>query len=391
MLEIHDCLSFPQLPSGLFPAMNVPAINTDATGYADVWLRDSSWVTYGLWQVGRLEAAQKAATGIINCLHKVRPFLEKAIKDGRVTERPPVRFIGPNADPLLDWANAQNDAIGYSLWVVGQMAQAGDIELSKADKGLIKLLLEYLRTIQYWQDRDSGQWEELPKINSSSLAVVVAGLAAVRPLMSDTMLCTELITNGRQALNNLLPHESATRGRERKCDAGQLFMVEPLGVVEGDMAELIIGNIEKNLIGTIGVRRYIGDSYWGPDYRQHFLIGSRAGNFSDPNSMATRDKFLTPGSEAQWTLFDPLLSAYYARCYKADKSNTHRQLAHHYLLRSLAQITTTQDGAWRIPEAYFLEHGAWVPNDHLGLLWAQANLLHALRVFDEVFQGASLT
>lgn len=386
LLAEHDCLSFPQLKSGLFPAINVPATNTDRTGYGDAWLRDTAWVAYGLWQAKQLEPAQKAVQSIINCLYKVRPFFEKAVQDGRVTERPPVRFTGQDAHPLLDWANAQNDALAYSLWIIGRMAQAGDIKLSQADKLLIELQLQYLHTIQYWQDLDSGQWEEIPKLNSSSLGAVIAGLEAILPLLADTSVCDELITKGRQALHRLLPDESKTPGQERTGDAGQLFMVEPLGVVDGDMAERLVANIEKRLVGPLGVRRYIGDSYWGPDYREHFLLGSRTADFSDPKTMAKRDKFLTPGAEAQWTLFDPLLSAYYARRFQATKASADRQSAHRYLLRALAHITTDQKGAWRIPEAYFMEHGVWVPNDHLGLLWSQANLLYALRVFKETFQ-----
>jgi hypothetical protein len=48
---------------------------------------------------------------------------------------------------------------------------------------------------------------------------------------------------------------------------------------------------------------------------------------------------------------------------------------------------TKGDGkvVWRIPELFFLEKGKWVPSDHMGLLWAQANLLYGLRVYDEVF------
>lgn len=35
-------------------------------------------------------------------------------------------------------------------------------------------------------------------------------------------------------------------------------------------------------------------------------------------------------------------------------------------------------GELRCPEAYYLEHGRYVPNDHVPLLWTQANLRLAL-------------
>ena len=168
-------------------------------------------------------------------------------------------------------------------------------------------------------------------------------------------------------------------------------MIEPLELITGSMAKKIVTNIERHLVGEVGVRRYKGDSYWGPDYREHFLMGARASDFSDQKNMAARDKFLTPGSEAQWTLFDPMLAAYYAKQFITSHNQSDEQLAHYYLARSLAQIVEQNaEGrrSWRIPEAYFLENAAWVPNDHVGLLWSQANLLHALKIFEAIFQTA---
>lgn len=389
LLRKHDCLTFPQLPSGLFPAINVSEIADDETGYANAWIRDSVWVTYGLWRDGQLELAQRACRGLLQSLHKIKPFFEETVKSGKVSRRPPVRFTGLHSDPLTSWANAQNDALGYSIWLISLMAQADDVKLDESDHSVIALILEYLKTIEYWQDSDSGQWEEIPKLNASSIAAVVAGLIALRPILVDTTVCDELIAKGRDALQKLLPNESATPGLERQFDAGQLFMIEPLGLITGAVAKKIVANIEHHLVGEVGVRRYKGDSYWGPDYREHFLMGARASDFSDQKNMAARDKFLTPDSEAQWTLFDPILAAYYAKQFTTSHNQSDEQLAHYYLARSLAQIVEQSvEGRklWRIPEAYFLEHKTWVANDHIGLLWSQANLLHALKTFEDILQ-----
>jgi phosphorylase kinase alpha/beta subunit len=47
--------------------------------------------------------------------------------------------------------------------------------------------------------------------------------------------------------------------------------------------------------------------------------------------------------------------------------------------RSLGQLTGPDcpAGALRCPEAYYREGGRYVPNDHVPLLWTQANLLAA--------------
>jgi phosphorylase kinase alpha/beta subunit len=57
-----------------------------------------------------------------------------------------------------------------------------------------------------------------------------------------------------------------------------------------------------------------------------------------------------------------------------------------YLNRSLGQITPEgcqQAPPFRCPELYYLEHGRYVPNDHVPLLWTQANLMLSLKLMEE--------
>jgi phosphorylase kinase alpha/beta subunit len=91
------------------------------------------------------------------------------------------------------------------------------------------------------------------------------------------------------------------------------------------------------------------------------------------------------GVEAQWTLFDPLLSEFYGRRYLQTGSAEDRSKQLMYLNRSLAQFIATPDGP-RLPESFYytFQEGVnqWVPNDHTPLLWSQANLLRALNMFE---------
>ena len=392
LLDQHGALEFPQLSSGLFPAINVPDLK-DPTGMTNAWLRDSANVALGLLQDGQTDEARAAGRGILDCLQKVRTYFDDVIAAGSAPAdaslRPAVRFTGDDSRPRLEWPNAQNDALGYSLLLIGNLAQAGALKLTPADREMLATVLDYLHTIRYWEDLDSGHWEEVPKLNSSSVGTVIAGLQALAPSISGRApLITELLTKGRQTLERVLPNESDTPGWERPVDASQLFLIEPLHVVRGEMATTILNNIQKTLVGPHGVRRYPRDSYWGADYRSNFEMGERTVDFSDPKDMVERDAFFRPGTEAQWSLFDPMLAAAYARRYEENESATDRDMAHRHLSRSLSQVIETEvDGktVWRIPESYFLENNRWVPNDHLGLLWSQGNLLHALAVFSEVF------
>jgi phosphorylase kinase alpha/beta subunit len=93
-----------------------------------------------------------------------------------------------------------------------------------------------------------------------------------------------------------------------------------------------------------------------------------------------RDAFLQPNCEAQWCIFDPVLSVIYGHRYLADPSDTaslHKQV--HYFNRSLSQVTA--EG--QCPELYFLKEGRYVPNAHTPLAWAQANQALALHLMEK--------
>jgi len=80
------------------------------------------------------------------------------------------------------------------------------------------------------------------------------------------------------------------------------------------------------------------------------------------------------GDEAQWCLFDPILSGYFGRRYLESRSvaDRERQIAH--FNRSSAQITDD----WRCAELYYLREGDYVANPHVPLQWTQANLVVAI-------------
>jgi hypothetical protein len=169
-------------------------------------------------------------------------------------------------------------------------------------------------------------------------------------------------------------------------------LIEPLGIVEGSVADSIVADIEHELSGDFGVRRYVHDSYWAPDYRKHFNAKSRGGNFSGPKDLMKRDAYLTRHGEAQWTLFDTMPAVHFARLFRHTRRKDDKKKAFFRLQRSLGQIIERPDqrGTWCLPEAFCLEGSAWVPNDNLGLLWSHANLMLALQVFSDTFGSESV-
>jgi phosphorylase kinase alpha/beta subunit len=93
---------------------------------------------------------------------------------------------------------------------------------------------------------------------------------------------------------------------------------------------------------------------------------------------------LEPGMEAQWSLFDPIVSVVYGKWYRASGDAQWLRLQTEYFNRSLAQITADL----KCPELWHWEAGPdGVPlletSEATPLLWTQANLWMALNEMEQ--------
>lgn len=227
---------------------------------------------------------------------------------------------------------------------------------------------------------------------ASSIGVAVAGLKQLRRILIDKQEIRygrgiklsdvdELLERGRQAIDAILPAEciQSDPAKYRAHDAALLFLIYPYRLVSQEIADQIVSNVITHLRGDHGIRRYRGDSYWCADYKQKLAADQRTVDFSD--NLSERDRLLPVGLEAQWCLFDPIVSIHFALRFRqsGDKEDRRRQI--HHLQRSLRQLTPPESthGAYRCPESYFCEQGRFVPNDICPLLWTQANLKLALK------------
>ena len=239
--------------------------------------------------------------------------------DGKeeVENRPHVRFEARTFKEIAEpWPHAQNDALADVAWLRLLMAEESDLPLSSDEVELLGTMTRYFGAIKYWEDLDSGPWEEGRKLNSSSVGTVVAALRAVKKYRdragSFRMLSgRELdswIENGRRTLERQLPFESPPA---RKTDAALLLLIHPLAVIDG---QRVVSLVRARLEGEHGIRRYVGDSYFCQDYDEVVSAGEQSVDFS--NSIEVRDEFLRPGCEAQWcSSFDPIISVIYGRVF----------------------------------------------------------------------------
>jgi len=409
LLWKRGTFQFPVTRQGLFPAAAVDA-STRYTRYDKVWLRDNVYVIYAHWLAGRRGPAVRATQALMDFVAGQRLRFDRIIRgetDPRDrANRPHVRFSGATLGELKQrWSHAENDALGYFLWLSCRLAREGLIDVRALGRELdtLSMFPRYFERIQYWQDRDSGHWEETPKVSASSIGVVVGGLREYRLLVGhlrqtghvgkswaqgEFALCEAMIHEGREALADILPAECVENdpSRSRRYDAALLFLVFPMEVVEEEMASRILSDVTSYLQGEYGIRRYLGDSYWCPNYKKKVPPAKRTANYAD--DLSWRDALGEEGKEAQWCIFDPIVSAIYGRRYQRNgrREDLARQVL--YLNRSLGKITGKENpfGAFKCPELYYLENGRWVANDATPLLWTQANLLVAMRIMRESLQ-----
>lgn len=403
-LKRQGTFTFSPLPNGLFPAASLGE-SKSYTGYSYVWVRDNIHIAYAHYSVGHVSTATKTLGTLMQYFIKHRSrFID--IIAGRtspddVMKRPHIRFNGSTLEEVNErWAHAQNDALGYFLWLYSKLVN--EKKLSPAADELDTLLLFplYFEAIRYWEDEDSGHWEETRKVSASSIGTVIAGLREFGRLVSNVpvvcksnqkVITLEFIESlqryGLGALESMLPAEcvQADASKQRLYDSALLFLIYPLQVVETRVAEIILGNVIGHLQGEFGIRRYPGDSYWAPDYKKRMKPNERTMDFSD--DIVRRDQFLPSlGQEAQWCIFDPIVSCIYGTKFKEKRTEEVLSKQTEYLNRSLGQITSEglpDIPAFRCPELYYLEDGRYVPNDHVPLLWTQANLMLSLSVMQE--------
>jgi GH15 family glucan-1,4-alpha-glucosidase len=396
VLESHRTHEILPVAHGLFAAS--PSQQPDsATGYQNVWVRDNVMVANSFRLRGDLAPTIACIQGLTSFFRRQLPRFREIIDDPvRVLKedanrRPHIRFTAQTLSELPEkWPHAQNDALGHAVWFRFQLANTGVLPLTPEDAEIYALFPDYFDAIEYWQDRDSGAWEEGRKINNSSVGAVVAGLeemlkyhASANRAGKVTSIAAarlerlqQLIAKGRERLEATLPFEAPP---ERLVDSALLFLIYPLSVVRSRaMEDAILNLVQARLKDEIGIKRYAGDSYFCQDYDEWFPPEQMSSDFSE--RLDYRDAFLQPNREAQWCIFDPVLSVIYGQRFLANPSDTtslRKQI--HYFNRSLAQVTA----AGECPELYFLKQGRYVANAHTPLAWTQANQALALHLIEK--------
>ena len=330
-----------QKPSGVFTA----SAHDVATGYDKAWLRDIYFMTLGFLETGEIEVVKKAARALLMVFVKHEAKINWAIE-----HRPHAtwQYIHARFHPETfeeyweEWGNSQNDAVGEVLNILVELELRGaSVIQSIEERTVVQKIIDYLITLEYWQDPDNGIWEEAMEVHASSIGSCVAALTKAKSV--EWLTVPEgAIERGEEALRTLLPRESTTKF----ADLALLSLIYPFAVTTPEETESILRNVEYHLTRERGVIRYKLDRY----YNQN------------------EDGF---SEEAEWCFGLSWLAIIYAGRGEKEK-------AYYYLRRAKMTVTPAD----QVPELYYSHTD--IPNDNTPLGWAESMYVVALQKVKEL-------
>jgi phosphorylase kinase alpha/beta subunit len=333
-------------PSGLFRA----SAHTVKTGYDKAWIRDNFYECLAFVILDRWDIVKETYDALLDIFIKHEYKIDHAIKQKPQHKHEYIhaRYHPETFDEFWeDWGNKQNDAVGAILYMIGELEvnYQRNVINTEAEKRILQKLVDYLESLEYWHDPDSGIWENEEEVHASSVGACVAGLKSIEKLDYVTVN-KDLIKKGEQMLIELLPRES----QRKFVDLALLTLIYPYDIVTEKQTRDILENVQYHLVRKHGVVRYKGDFYYNRNYDGH-------------------------SEEAEWCFGFSWLAIIYT-----ERDN--KEMARKYLDLALKTLSPKGD----VPELYFSNSDEYNENTPLG--WAESMFVIALHKFNE--KGFSL-
>ncbi|PSF35174.1 hypothetical protein C7H19_17485 [Aphanothece hegewaldii CCALA 016] len=434
-------------------ATRVLETEKDETNYDAIWVRDNVWVYYALLQnPNRRADARKLLLALWDYyatdaqIARFRQIIANPALSTNSMAMPHIRFDGnsPTLDDVMvdgkpqDWNHRQIDAHGLLFIAIGEAISQQLIDLNELTEKRLRVLALYplfLQRIKFYDYEDAGAWEEIPRKNTSSIALATRSLQVWGKLMSaqnnsayskrlkDFLLkqstdisnvwsepsLNTLISQGLNTVKIQLrlggesPNYKPDDVRFRRADAALVVLIQPSpleGLTEDEMRHALL--IIETLKRPTGILRYTRDSYQEGNYWIKSPVADKdaptlTGDTSSNDAFMWRLSQLIPDTEAQW-FFDSLLVLARLHLAEITKNPQLRQQDIHaatvHLKRALGQITgqglITADGksvgAWQAPESIntIVIDGRrfFLPSPITPLNWAKAGLSMALDKYE---------
>lgn len=321
-----------------------------------------------------------------------------------------------------DWGHQQLDALGAMIWAPyrfanqavksspgGQSFNLRELDpMPWASDSILPAAVKMLHGVQAHDTLDYGPWEDIRQWRrATSVGIVLAALHEARmyhdrqgwdylpveyhgkqdgeafreQLMETLYKCMKTVQS------RIPEHGLATECDRRPVDSAMMLLLYPFDCnLKLERQNTILRTVYHNM-GETGFRRWDNDCEEGPD----LYVGQDYFHNTDSHDKGEFAKRCDGFKAAEWTLFDPLLSAYYYRRFiKSGGTDQEAFLyADRHLKRTLSFITREphildvvgkgqryEIPSGILPEAFAWDtrRNEWRPNHNSPLLMAQAAL-----------------
>lgn len=241
--------------------------------YGFSWLRDGSFCAFAMDLVGERGSAAAFHGWVARSLEANRSIAEVAVRRIEDGDTPPAEAMLParyTLDGRLEpgaaetWPNFQLDGYGTWLWALERHVAGGAVPRHLAVAA--ELVARYLTAA--WRLPCYGWWEELDDgEHASTLGAVAAGLTAAARLLEAPAYADEGEAVRAHLFQRFVRHGRLARGANDDRLDGSLVSIwlpfELLPIEDGRVAATARGIEEELATPSGGVRRYLGDTYYG--------------------------------------------------------------------------------------------------------------------------------
>lgn len=254
-----------QAPSGAYVA--APFFPT----YQFSWFRDGAFIARAMQLSGDLGSARRFHEWAIGVVLNERSRAEAAIARSKaelpvldgdfLRARYPANGLAGNHP----WPDFQLDGLGSWLWSLHEFRSAGHDSI-RGMSDAVDVVARYLG--QLWRTPCFDCWEEGgEQVHISTLAAIYGGLAAAARLLGSAHWDEQAA-----AVREFVLDRGTVDGRLRKhlgteqVDASLLWAATPFRLLDpaDPIMQRTVDKVVESLTGPSGgIRRYIGDSYYG--------------------------------------------------------------------------------------------------------------------------------